>query len=83
VAGFRWAIDLLGVQSGPYLSLDLAEAGELAEENGLAWRVLLLDGEPQLRESSLIPDRINFVVEDGIVVGVLTCQELVDRSSGG
>ncbi len=57
--------------TGQYLSLTVEEAVALADSNGLRWRLVRIDGEDQRVTSDLRPGRLNFVVEDNVVVEVI------------
>lgn len=56
----------------PYIGLDVAAAGDLAEENGRPWRVVRVDGEDLPVTMDFVENRLNFSVEDGKVVEVTT-----------
>ena len=53
-----------------YIGLTEAEAGALAAERGFAWRVEMIDGEPQALTMDFVETRRNFSLEAGIVVSV-------------
>ena len=61
-----------------YVSLPVEEAGALADANGEDWRVINLDGEPQLHQQDIRPKRLNFTVVDGIVVSVQTDSQMYE-----
>ena len=59
-------------ESDDYIGLELAAAGEQADEEGRPWRVVKEDGEDLPVTLDFIENRLNFEVEDGEVVGVTT-----------
>ena len=61
------------IASGPdaYLSLTVEEAGDLADSRGKVWRVTRIDGVDQRVTADLAHGRLNFHVENGIVVDVI------------
>jgi len=58
------------VESSRYAGFSLEEATRRAEADGLSVRVSVLDGVPQVGTADYRTDRLNFTVEDGIVVDV-------------
>ncbi len=52
-----------------YIGLTVDEAGALADEEGRPWRIVEEDGEPLPATMDLVENRVNLVVQDGIVVG--------------
>ena len=60
-----------------FISLPVAEAGAFAEMEGVEWRVIVLDGESQEDGDDLVPGRLNFTVENGIVVRVQSDEDLL------
>ena len=63
-------------QTNPYIGLTIEEAGALADANGRAWRIGVLDGVTQRVFADLVPDRLNFNVVAGIVVAAPTDADL-------
>jgi hypothetical protein len=61
-----------------YVSLPIEDAGALADANGEEWRVITLDGVPQLHQQDIRPNRLNFTVVDGLVVSVQTDRQMYD-----
>lgn len=61
-----------------YVSLPIEDAGALADANGEDWRVITLDGVPQLHQQDIRPNRLNFTVVDGLVVSVQTDSQMYD-----
>ncbi len=59
-----------------YLGLTEEEAGDLAEEEGLEHRVINRDGEALVVTMDFRPNRLNFWVEDGVVIEVATDEQL-------
>ncbi len=55
-----------------YLGLTVEEAGAMAEDEGRPWRVVSEDGEDLPVTMDFVEDRLNFAVEDGVVVEVTT-----------
>lgn len=55
-----------------YVGLDVEDAGALAEEQGRPWRIVKEDGEDRAVTLDYIDNRLNFEVEDGVVVRVTT-----------
>ncbi len=53
-----------------FSGLTEAEAVELAESNGLPWRVVRVDEEIFAVTFDLRPNRLNFELDDGLVTGV-------------
>lgn len=53
-----------------YVGLTKEEAAEVAEERGVPWRIVREDGEDFVVTMDYVPLRVNFTVEDGIVVAV-------------
>lgn len=53
-----------------FIGLSLSEAEKLARKRGLPHRVTMLDGEPRMATRDYLPNRVNFAVEKGRVVGV-------------
>ncbi len=53
-----------------YVGLEEAAAGEAADAAGVPWRVIERDGEPLAATQDYNAERVNFVVEDGVVVSV-------------
>lgn len=53
-----------------YIGLQVDAAGDRAEGNGRAWRVIEIDGEAQPATLDYDAQRLNFVVEDDTVVRV-------------
>jgi hypothetical protein len=51
-----------------YVGLSLAEAVALADQNGVPFRVVVIDGEPQMVTEDYVPGRINAAIEDDVVV---------------
>lgn len=54
-----------------FLSKDISKALALAKAKQLPARIILQDGQPQPVPWKIIPNRINFVVEDGKVIRVV------------
>jgi hypothetical protein len=50
-----------------YVGLSVDDAGALADSEDRPWRIVEEDGEPLPVTRDLVPDRANFVVEDGTV----------------
>jgi hypothetical protein len=50
-----------------YIGLSEEEAGALAFQNGVPFRVVVIDGESQMVTEDFLPGRINATVEAGIV----------------
>ncbi len=59
-----------------YVGLTVEDAGDRADANGLPWRVVEIDGVPQAVTEDFVPNRLNFVVADGIVTAYSTDAEL-------
>lgn len=59
-----------------YFGLSLEEAGELADQRGVSWRVIDIEGVAQDVDTALVPGRLNFTVDGGVVVGVQSDDEL-------
>ncbi len=59
-----------GADVADYIGLDLDAAGALADRDARPWRVVREDGEALAVTQDFNPDRVNFEVEAGIVVGV-------------
>lgn len=55
-----------------YVGLTVDDAGALAEEQGRPWRVVKEDGQDRAVTLDFIDNRLNFEVEDGVVVRVTT-----------
>ncbi len=55
-----------------YLGLTEAEAAAQAESDGVPSRVIQREGEELAVTLDFNPDRLNFVIEDGVVVSVTT-----------
>ena len=53
-----------------YVGLTEAEAGALADDRGVSWRVAVIDGVPQPVTSDFDENRYNFAVNGGVVEGV-------------
>jgi len=60
----------LPADASDYIGLSEADASALAEERGHRWRVSEIDGEPQMLTMDHDPNRYNFAVADGVVIGV-------------
>lgn len=54
-----------------YIGLTVTEAGELAVRNGFVFRIASDDGEIFPGTADFRPDRLNFDIVDGIVIGAL------------
>jgi hypothetical protein len=61
------------------VGLTAEAAGELAENQGFSWRIIEEDGQRLAVTADFMPERLNFVVEDGVVVSARSDAEL----SGG
>ena len=69
------AAALVGAESPElevYIGLNEEEAGALADDEGRPWRVIEIDGEPQMATADYNEERLNFAITDGVVVGVRT-----------
>lgn len=55
-----------------YVGLTEDEAGSLADEEDRPWRVIEIDGEPQIVTLDFSPDRVNFAITAGVVTAVTT-----------
>jgi diacylglycerol kinase family enzyme len=51
-----------------YISLTVAAAQDLAEKNNVPFRVVTIDGEPQMATMDFVIGRINASTQDGMVV---------------
>ncbi len=60
------------------VGLTVEAAGELAESQGQQWRVIEEDGEARAVTMDFIPERLNFVVSEGIVVSAETDAQLTE-----
>lgn len=60
------------------VGLTVEAAGELAESQGLQWRVVEEDGEARPVTMDFVPERLNFVVSEGIVVSAETDAQLIE-----
>ena len=54
-----------------YISLSVAQAGQLADSRGEEWRVVRIDGIDQFVRLDFRGGRLNFEVENGLVTAVL------------
>ena len=61
-----------GSGAGDYVGLSKERAIARARAQGSAWRVVGEDGQAGAVTGDYRPERLNFTVEDGIVVGVTT-----------
>ncbi len=59
-----------GLPARAFISLPVEQAQRLARNNGQSSRVVRIDGEGQPITLDIQPGRLNFTVEDGIVVDV-------------
>jgi heat shock protein HslJ len=55
-----------------FIGLSEDDAGALADERGHPWRVVEIDGERLLITMDFVPDRYNFVIDNGVVSVVTT-----------
>jgi hypothetical protein len=55
-----------------YLGLTQDEAGAKAEAEGHPWRVVQVDGEDLPVTMDFVENRLNFSIEDGVVIEVTT-----------
>ncbi len=62
--------------SASFVGLRLDEAGERADRQDRAWRVIRLDGEDQAVTADFQEDRLNFTVEQDVVTAAATDAEL-------
>lgn len=53
-----------------FIGLSLRDAEKLAVKRGLPHRVTMLDRQPQMATRDYLPNRVNFAVEKGRVIGV-------------
>lgn len=53
------------------LSRPLAEANTMCETSGYRLRVVRIDGQPLITTCDYVPDRINVVIENDIVVDLM------------
>ena len=65
-----------GSEDGSYVGLEEGVAFEQAEDEGVQARVIRRDGEDLLVTMDFVPDRLNFTVEDGVVVDVVSDEEM-------
>ncbi|MDH3754693.1 MAG: hypothetical protein OEU32_12540 [Acidimicrobiia bacterium] len=61
--------------SDDFVGLTVDEAEALADERGQDWRIRRLDGEDLLVTSDFVEGRLNFDVEDDVVVAARTDDE--------
>ena len=54
-------------EQGPFVGLTTAQATELAEEEGREWRIAREDAEAFDLNDDLVPGRVTFEIDDGIV----------------
>lgn len=78
VAGASACGDDISAAEAPLTPVGLTTeaAGELADAEGWAWRVIEIDGEALAVSQDFMPERLNFVVSDGVVVSAKTDAEL-------
>jgi len=65
-------------RSASYVGLTIEDASARAEDEGLPWRIVHQDGEDLAVTDDYSPDRLNFSVEDGIVIAAVTDAEMVE-----
>ncbi len=53
-----------------YIGLTTEAAAEQAGEAGLSHRIIEIDGEPRPMTMDYRPDRLNFKIENGVVISV-------------
>lgn len=53
-----------------YLGLEQKVAGDTADQAGVKWRVIEIDGQPLPATMDYRPDRLNFAIKDGKVIRV-------------
>ena len=58
------------------VGLTVAAAGDLVEDQGRPWRVIEEDGEDLVVTADFLPERLNFVVSEGVVISAKTDAEL-------
>ena len=68
--------------AGNFLGLPVEEAGTRAEEQGRLWRIIKEDGVDLAVTADYSEDRLNFTVDDGVVVAAVTDAELVKDDTG-
>ena len=59
-----------GLSNRQYIGKPLQVAGDLADSRGVRWRVVEIDGVPQMTTKDYRPDRLNFAVRRGTVAKV-------------
>ena len=58
------------VSTDEFIGLTEAEAAELADESGLVWRTVRVDGESFAVTQDLVPSRLNFEIDEGVITAV-------------
>jgi len=64
--------------SASYVGLTIEDASARADGEGRPWRIVHQDGEDLAVTDDYSPDRLNFSVEDGIVIAAVTDAEMVE-----
>lgn len=57
-------------QKGDYVGMSRESAIAKARSQGASWRVIREDGESRPHTGDLQPERLNFTLDGGVVVGV-------------